>query len=182
MTRKVVFYSALLILTICASLHELRADPIELGRNAVEVEDSVARIKNTLRSESVDSSNLVLESVRKLRQDNREPSPVSETGIPMMKALGLCIGVFLIGVAVVRRLQGTSYAPRTARLQVVERTALTQKHALVLARLDGQEYLLAVSPDAVVFCPHELQESSACTTDTEHGRTLELAIADNRGS
>lgn len=114
------------------------------------IQDSVARLKTTLRAEHSTQQNIVSSS---LAQQQTSVDSLSANGWQMLQGLGLCVGMFLIAVAVVRRLRSKVGGSLGRRLQIIERLPLTSKSSLILAVVDDQQYVLAVGSEHVVFGP-----------------------------
>lgn len=75
---------------------------------------------------------------------------LQSSGGTMLQGLAFCLGVFLIGTYICKRLgskNGTFRQQR--RLKVLERTPLASKTSLLLIEVDGKEVLLAVGADKV---------------------------------
>ena len=92
-----------------------------------------------------------------------------------LKGLGLCLGVFLIGVYFYKRLGLKAAAGGRRRLRIVERMPLQGRVSLLLVELDGEETLLAVGSDhaALIKGPagkrvgFEKSLDRACTKENE---------------
>jgi len=80
------------------------------------------------------------------------------SGFSMIQGLGICIGVFLIGVAIYKKYTGATSLrggrlSRGRRLRVVERLSVSSRTALIMAEVDGKPILFTVGPDKVSFGP-----------------------------
>lgn len=118
-------------------------------RPAAAMEDSVARLKDALKQEHAQQrGNAVSAALEGLRQ-----APVEEqsTGGKMLKGLGLCVGVFLIGVALCQRLRARATAAGGGRMRVIERLPLSAKTSLILVECEGRTLLAAVGPERVTL-------------------------------
>ena len=139
----------ILLTILCAAVLLPAPARAEDGAHATPMEDSVARLKDSLKQEHQQQrGNAVAASLEEWRQKN--PGETS-TGLKLVKGLGLCIGVFLIGAALYQRMRGRGLPGNGGRMQVLERLPLTAKTALMLVECDGRKLLVAVGPDRVAF-------------------------------
>lgn len=84
--------------------------------------------------------------IEEKKETEEEPSV---TAGKMFQGLALCMGLFFVVVAILKRAKGAGYIQAEQRLEVIERIALTQKTSLVLTKLDHREILLAVGGEQV---------------------------------
>ncbi|NLF25101.1 MAG: hypothetical protein GX589_05515 [Deltaproteobacteria bacterium] len=117
-----------------------------LSPQARQMEKSIVRLKQGLKPEQAGSETMAVEQ-------SREDPNLPAAGLTLVRGLGLCVGLFLIGAALVRRVRGGGGASRSERLRIIERALLAPKTWLVLAEVDGRQVLAAVSPEGVVFAP-----------------------------
>jgi hypothetical protein len=144
--RLVILIAAALALTAVTA----RAEGAAADGQAQKLESSVARIKGALKQDGAEGQG----GLKNLAQWGVRPDEsVSDSGLKMLKALGLCAGVFLIGIALVKRVRGGAPARSGQRIKVLERALLAPKTWLVLSEVDGRRVLLAVGADRVSFHP-----------------------------
>ena len=67
----------------------------------------------------------------------------------MLQGLAAALAVLFIGVYFVKRKERTRGVSSSRRLQVLERLALTPKHAMVLIECDGQPFLVGCGQERV---------------------------------
>jgi flagellar biogenesis protein FliO len=77
------------------------------------------------------------------------PEPAGLSPMRSFEALAICLGVFLIGVHFLKRFNKNVVPGNSKRMKVIERMALSQKTALVLAQVDGKSILLSVGAERV---------------------------------
>ena len=148
---RIRYRCAAALLAICLPLQALAQAPdSDLSPQEQRLAQSVAKIKNALRQENSTAANRG--QVVGKWADGQE-GETSQLGFGVLKALGLCVGVFLIGVAVTKRYRGGVQTGGARRLRVVERVPLSSKTHLVIAEVEGNQVLLAVGPDRVSFGP-----------------------------
>lgn len=80
------------------------------------------------------------------------------TAFKMFTALGLTIGVLLIGVHFYRRYSGAPTVVRARRIRIVERVSISAKTALVLVEFDGRPMILSVGADNVTAVEPQVSE------------------------
>lgn len=136
---------------------------------AQEISASLARLKGSL--EVVDENRNPLKKKQAVGSEKSEGSFVS-LAMKMGKGLAICVGVFFIGLSVMRRLKPETFSAEP-RIKVRERTALTPKSSLLIVEIDGREQLITVGSENVsVITPsnkmQRVQERSAqeiCAND-----------------
>ncbi|MBX7139240.1 MAG: flagellar biosynthetic protein FliO [Oligoflexia bacterium] len=113
----------------------------------------IAELRHAAQESSAqpDSQQQVLTQLRSEKQE------VSLSAIKMIQALGLCIGVFLIATFLVRKYGPKNLMPTGRRLRVREKLPVTSKTSLMLIEVDERPFLVAVGPDHVAFCDHEIE-------------------------
>ena len=84
-------------------------------------------------------------------QKGAEESQQVLTAGRMLKGLGFCVGVLLIGLGVVKRFKRTPVRRRGERLLIIERIPLTPKSYLALVRVKGREILVGVGAEHIAF-------------------------------
>ena len=67
---------------------------------------------------------------------------LESSGFKLFWALGLCLGVLLVGLYFVKRYLPGAVVPHTRRLRVVDRLSLSPKTSLVMVDVEGQKLLL----------------------------------------
>lgn len=80
------------------------------------------------------------------------------TAFKMFSALGLTVGVLLIGVYFYRRYSGAPAVVRARRIRIVERVSISAKTALVLVEFDGRPMILSVGADNVTAVEPQVSE------------------------
>lgn len=86
-------------------------------------------------------------------------SSLGGAGLKMFQALGICVGILLIGLHFFKK-----YNPKAVqrvggrRMRVIERLPIAQKTALLLVEVDGRTVLLSVGSDRVSQVSHEAQD------------------------
>lgn len=94
-----------------------------------------------------------------------EQPSLGGAGFKMIQALGLCVGILLIGLHFFKKYNARSMnAGGGRRMRVIERMSIGPKTALVLVELEGKRLLLSVGADRV----------SHITTDAQDELPLEL--------
>ncbi|MDC0358692.1 flagellar biosynthetic protein FliO [Oligoflexia bacterium] len=84
------------------------------------------------------------------RSDTSQPQ-FKGSGFRMLQGLAICVGVFLVGVYFIKRFgKQKNYYP-DKHLNILERMPLTQKTALLLVEVNGENVLLSVGSDRVNF-------------------------------
>lgn len=94
---------------------------------------------------------------------------VTQVGWSMVKSLAVCLGIFLIGVAIYRRFWGKNIGHTARRMRVVERMLIGQRTFINIVEVDGKELLMASGPEHVSFM--ESLNSSSNATFSESLRT-----------
>ncbi|WKZ57152.1 MAG: flagellar biosynthetic protein FliO [Bdellovibrionota bacterium] len=74
----------------------------------------------------------------------------------MIEGLALCVGVFLIGIGLVKRRRKDRGLPMGRRMRVIERLAVSTRGAVVLMKVDEREFLVGVGGEGISVTP--LQE------------------------
>ena len=143
---KYLAFSLACAAALTLSLPPAWADDSFLSPQARQMEKSIARLKQGLKPEQTTNEAVAA-------AQSGESLNLPEAGLNLVKALGFCVGLFLVGVALARRMRGGAGASRGERLTIVERALLAPKTWLVLAEVDGRQVLVAVSPEGVVFAP-----------------------------
>lgn len=107
------------------------------------------------------------------------PAPTLESGSKVLKALALCVGLFLIGSYLYRRMNGIPLKEGNQLLQVVERVPLSQKTSLLLVEVDGRRTLAAIGPDPVTLLDISKNEAVPQDEQKQFNSSLELACIDD---
>lgn len=90
------------------------------------------------------------------------------TGLKVIQALGLCIGVLLIGAWFFRRFWGSGVQYAGRRLKIREKLSVSPRTSLVLVEMDGRPLVLALGSEKVTFCEQDLSygiEQTAIATE-----------------
>ena len=140
----------LLITSDLAYANPLIIDPLP---PTAEAEKDAA----TLKGQAVKALLPAIKDIKKnqnntgLSEAAADSNSVSTAGMifKMVQALGICIGVFLIGVHIFKRYKRTPQKSISRHIRIIERSALTAKTDLVLAQVEGQKVLLSVGSDRV---------------------------------
>lgn len=88
----------------------------------------------------------------KIEDLEHKKSPLPGEGgyvFKMVQALGLCIGVLLVGAFVIRKINPQLVKSASRKIKIIERTAVSPRTALVLAELDGKSILFSVGSERV---------------------------------
>jgi flagellar biogenesis protein FliO len=109
---------------------------------------SVKRLKESLQAEAPSKTNSVKSIAEGWDAETGEPDK-QPGAMRMVQGLGLCIGLFLVGVAIAKRINPKLAVVNEQRMCVRSRLPLTSKTQLVLAEVDGQEVLIAVGQEHV---------------------------------
>ncbi len=87
----------------------------------------------------------------------------SKTDYSLWRSLGallLVLGVLLAINSYLRKRQQAGFFKKSdKRLFILERAAISQKHQLVLANVDGADYLIGVAPENISFLRLESEKS-----------------------
>ena len=139
-------FAVLIALPPCA-----HGDDTFLSPHAREMEKSIAKIKETLKHDP--SAAESGEKSAGPKQSEGKEFDLSNAGFNVFKALALCVGIFLIGAAVAKRLRGAIAAPQGQRIKIIERTLVAPKTWLVMAEVDGRRVVMAAGSERVTFAP-----------------------------
>ena len=147
--RSCVFISCLILL--CCSMPVFAEgnsrSPLQASEETL---DSVKRLKSTLTDQGDSKkSNLVKDSIS--WDTGKVQSSGESNMMRMVQGLGLCVGLFLVGVSIARRINPKLRVTNEQRLFVRSRVPLSNKTQLVLAEVDGREVLVAVGQENVAF-------------------------------
>lgn len=145
MTTKVVRHMALQLLVV------LLLSPLAFAQEASEATANSAMDTKVARAGEI-AAERGHEGSRQRALAERE-DPVAGSGMSVLRGLGLCLAVFLIGVALYKRVGKGQGAGGGRRLRIVERLPLTQRTALVMAEVDGARVLLSVGTERVNVLP-----------------------------
>jgi len=137
------------VLCVCACVSPLYAESGEEPKNTQNMEHSIAKIKGELRQNSSEKSNPVKEGIPRWGSDDSEE--ISSPGWRVLKGLGLCVGLLLIGASVIKRLHNPAGSPTDRRISVLERVSVGSKTSLLLVEVDGKTVLTSVGPESVSF-------------------------------
>ena len=91
----------------------------------------------------------------------------------MFGGLALCLGVFLIGAQLYRKMSRTTGGLSQPEVRVLSRTPLTTKTALLTVAIRGKEYVLAVGSEQVT----NIIGLSDSRTAPQGSREIELICA-----
>lgn len=114
--------------------------------------ESVVKLKESLKRDQRNLS--VAGGITKWSTETTEDQP---NALTMLKGLAICIGVFLIGISVIQRLKNKTNIKNNSnrRLKILEKIAVSNKTALILAELDGRDIVFSVGSEKVSFCPEK---------------------------
>lgn len=165
------FGLGLLVCLLCAG--SIRAD----GQEAVaaaspqgKMEESVARLKSDLKLQLSDRVNSVSTSLQ--GASSEESSPLSSSG-RMLKALGICLGVFFIIIALVKKV-GKPQLRQGGRIKVLETISLGSKSTVALLEIEGRKVLVSYGSE-----PAQLLRG-ALPLEGLGGEEMELLCAGDR--
>lgn len=81
-------------------------------------------------------------------------TPVDSTmqGGKALQGLGLCLGIFFVGLFFLKRYGFIQRQTHSKRLKVLERLPISAKASVVLVDCDGKKMLLGVGSEKVSFC------------------------------
>lgn len=79
-------------------------------------------------------------------------SSIMSTSARMVGGLFLCLGVFAIGIRVLKR-YGARQGSARRRIEIRERVALSPKASLTLVSIDNKEFLVASGSESVSILP-----------------------------
>ena len=100
---------------------------------------------------------------------------VESPGLKLFWALGLCIGVLLIGAYFARRYLPGASVKHTRRLRIVDKLALTSKTSLLIVDVEGQKLLMTVGADRVTY----VDQGQVLPPDEIYDRELGLVCKDD---
>lgn len=140
-----------------------------------ETLSSVKKMKDALKAESSEQSNIVKETISWDAGSTAE-EPRSNS-LRMLQGLGLCVGLFLVGVAIARRINPRLRVVNEQRLSVRSRIPLTSKTQLILAEIDGREVLVAVGQENVALL-QTMQAPKEVTVQKEAEREVRPVLLD----
>ena len=83
----------------------------------------------------------------------------TSSGLKVVQALALCIGVLLVGAWFFRRYWGSGVQYAGRRLKIREKLSVSPRTALVLVEVDGRPLVLALGSEKVTFCDQDLSYS-----------------------
>ncbi len=117
---------------------------------AVSAETADSGVDRLKRVKEISENHKSVEShsgAKWLESSESKESDLSPSRV--IQALALCLGVFFIFVAVMKRWNKSAFAPVQKQIEILEKVALNQKTALVRARYNHKELLLAVGAEQV---------------------------------
>lgn len=125
----------------------------------VALRNSVAKLKESIKQERASTPVKVSKGVTdwSLAADTADTQP---NGFTMLKGLSLCLGVFLIGISILRKIhdKGGGLKGAARKVRIIEKTQVTTKTTLILAEYAGREILFTVGNEQVSFCPEKAPE------------------------
>lgn len=103
---------------------------------------------------------------------------VAASGMRMVKALGICLGLFFIGVYLYKRFAHKAVIIPSRRMRVIDRVSVAAKTTLVLVEVEGRTVLMAVGGEKVAFLPYDRDEA-AFHADLRKGENEDAFSPDN---
>ena len=103
--------------------------------------DSVVKLKDTLKKEQ---RSLAVKGGITNWSPASDDIDAQPNGLTMLKGLGICVGIFFIGIAITQRLRNRKgiLKGQTRQMRVIERLQLTPKTALLLVECEGRPSFL----------------------------------------
>ncbi len=80
---------------------------------------------------------------------DEEKTSTSQVGFKMLEGLGICLGIFLVGVHFYKRYALKGQAATIRRLQVIEKLPVSSKAAVLLIQAEGKKYLIGVGGERI---------------------------------
>jgi flagellar biogenesis protein FliO len=122
----------------------------EVSSSDTKISESVAKLKNSLRSEQLGKTNAVKDSISNW-SESEDKAESSSVVLTMFKGLALCLAFLFIGLGVYKKYKPAQFTSTATKLKITSRTALTSKTQLMLVEVSGQEILVAVGSEQVAI-------------------------------
>ena len=100
---------------------------------------------------------------------------VSAQGFKMLQGLALCIGAFLVGFGIFKKITGRTSQTAGRTMKVLDRIPLAAKTMLVLVEVEGRKFLLTVGSDRSTVVRLEQHENRRAEFD----ESIELLCKDD---
>jgi len=157
----------ILFLLVCGVTFHVSTVNAQSDRSVIQtdLENSVARIKDGLRKVDSQKSNSVKEALTGWKAEAIKPGEQDYSIYQMLKGLGLCLGVFCLGIALLKKFNPKVGVRSEERIKIVSRVSVSSKTQLVLARVNNAEVLLAVGPEQVAFHSFNRNDLSSKKSD-----------------
>ena len=125
---------------------------------------------NTLAPDKLEKTRAIMAENSAAKENSAQPWRTEETslsgaGMSMVKSLVLCIGIFLVGVALYKKFAMKGGTSSGRRIQILERTQLSSRTFLSLVEIDGKTVLLSCGPDRVSFAQSHVPSATCGHTD-----------------
>ncbi len=171
---RVLIFIGLFLGAICVPvLHAQEAVPAPAAPAEVRAEtqgqqyqENIAKIKRDLKTEQGLATNTVSSSLSDWKAVESEDQNMV---FKMLKGLALCLGIFFVGVAVLKRINPKAAVVHNERIKLCSRLAITPKTQVFLVEVDGQRVLLSVGQEQMALQNLGEQTVSA-------GKTVALAL------
>jgi len=157
---KFIFIASLLYLL---PAHQLQAQSAAVNSSS----DNSSLSSSSESSTSAQVSESKIERIKQAQLEKQgDPSLASVENLswyPMLKGLGICIGLLAVMIFLNKKLGLNKIASGKKRVKVLERVALTPKTAIYLVSIDGAEMFLSVGADRVTSLKESFPSESNLT-------------------
>ena len=157
-------------LMIVGSLWLCATVPVRAEGPTISVEVSPQAVPRSFKEKMLDERSKA--SVSDWRTDSE--TNVSTQGFKMLQGLALCIGAFLIGFGIFKKVSGRTAQISGRTMKVLDRIPLAAKTMLVLAEVEGRKYLITVGSDRSTVVKLEQSEHRPAEFD----ESIELLCKD----